>query len=480
MGHTRHHPSDPTRERLLEAAGEVFAEYGFRQATVREMCRRAGANVAAVNYHFGGKERLYAETLKYGAHVALEKFPPDGGLRRGASPEEALYVFVLSFLKRFLAMGARDWSGKLCAREMVEPTAALDDLVQEVVQPLSQRLHRIVRALLGPKNSLKHDYTVPQAYRTAIPEELYATAFLGERACAYLKDAKADAPFFLMVSFPDPHHPFNPPGKYWDMYRPEQFPVPEAFRRNDWTPPALVANILKDREAGKANLTGMNTIGVTAREAQEARALTAGMIACIDDAVGAVLKALDQSGRRDDTVVIFTSDHGDHLGDHRLMLKGAEQYQSIVRVPFIWSDPQAQKQPKRTDALGSTMDIGATMLEHAKIEPASGTQAKSLLPAIESGAPVRDKVFIQYDSQPSMSGAGIPARVHTLIDERYRLSVFHGTGWGELYDLRDDPGEFDNLWDNPAHAAIRAGMTERLLLTEIEHVDRVPLPTRRA
>lgn len=144
-------PADPTRERLLEAAGEVFAERGFRQATVREMCRRAGANVAAVNYHFGGKERLYADTLKYGAHVALEKFPPDGGLRRGAPPEEALYVFVLSFLKRFLAMGARDWPGKLCAREMVEPTAALDDLVREVVEPLSQRLHRIVRTLLGPK-----------------------------------------------------------------------------------------------------------------------------------------------------------------------------------------------------------------------------------------------------------------------------------------------------------------------------------------
>ncbi len=86
----------------------------------------------------------------------------------------------------------------------------------------------------------------------------------------------------------------------------------------------------------------MGTIGVSAREAQEARALTCGMIACVDDAIGAVLGALDRSGQRDDTVVIFTSDHGDHLGDHRLMLKGAEQYQSIVRVPFIWSDPQAQ------------------------------------------------------------------------------------------------------------------------------------------
>ena len=136
---------------------------------------------------------------------------------------------------------------------------------------------------------------MPQAYRTAIPEELYATSFLGDRACAYLDDADGDAPFFLMVSFPDPHHPFNPPGKYWDMYKPEQFPVPEAFSRNDWTPPALVQNIIKDRESGKANLTGMGTIGVSAREAQEARALTCGMIACIDDAIGAVLGALDEA-----------------------------------------------------------------------------------------------------------------------------------------------------------------------------------------
>ena len=105
--------------------------------------------------------------------------------------------------------------------------------------------------LLGPKNSLPHDYTVPQAYRTAIPEELYATSFLGERACAYLDDAKGDDPFFLMVSFPDPHHPFNPPGKYWDMYKPEQFPVPEAFSRNDWTPPALVQNIIEDARAAR-------------------------------------------------------------------------------------------------------------------------------------------------------------------------------------------------------------------------------------
>ncbi len=281
-----------------------------------------------------------------------------------------------------------------------------------------------------------------------------------------------------MVSFPDPHHPFNPPGKYWDMYKPEQFPVPEAFSRNDWTPPALVQNIIKDRESGKANLTGMGTIGVSAREAQEARALTCGMIACVDDAIGAVLAALDKSGKRDDTVVIFTSDHGDHLGDHRLMLKGAEQYQSIVRVPFIWSDPQANAS-RRAPTRSPRPWTSARPCSSAPRSSRPAACRRRACCRCSTASAVRDSVFIQYDHQASSAGTDVPARVHTLIDGRYRVSVFHGTGWGELYDLQNDPGEFENLWDDPAHAKTRAAMTERLLLAEIEHVDRVPLPTRR-
>ena len=204
-----------------------------------------------------------------------------------------------------------------------------------------------------------------------------------------------------MVSFPDPHHPFNPPGKYWDMYKPEQFPAPEAFSRNDWTPPALVRNIIKEREAGKANLTGMNTIGVSAREAQEARALTCGMIACVDDAIGGVLAALDASGLRDDTVVIFTSDHGDHLGDHRLMLKGAEQYQSIVRVPFIWSDPQASGYPARTEALASTMDISATSSSVPRSSRRAACRGASLTAgAARGGGSARQRVHPVRSSAP--------------------------------------------------------------------------------
>ncbi len=272
--------------------------------------------------------------------------------------------------------------------------------------------------LLGPKNALPHDYTVPQAYRTAIPEELYATSFLGERAEAYLNDADPDAPFFLMVSFPDPHHPFNPPGKYWDMYKPEQFPVPEAFQRNDWTPPRWCRRSSTSAQAGKANLTGMNTIGVSAREAQEARALTAGMIACVDDAVGRVLRALEASGRGDDTVVMFTSDHGDHLGDHRLMLKGAEQYQSIVRVPFIWSDPQASRAAASAPMRWPPPSTSARpILDRARIEPFSGMQAKSLLPVFDGKAGARQRV---HPVRPPASepGLGQRAAARAFADRR--------------------------------------------------------------
>ncbi|MET0867704.1 MAG: sulfatase-like hydrolase/transferase [Pseudorhodoplanes sp.] len=335
--------------------------------------------------------------------------------------------------------------------------------------------------LLGPENSLPHDYTVPQAYRTAIPQELYATTYLGERAQAYLGARSKDSkPFFLTVSFPDPHHPFNPPGKYWDLYKPEQFAVPEAYQRNDWTPPAAVQEALDDRESGKANLTGMRSIGISAREAREAQALTCGMIACIDDAIGGVLAALDASGERDNTVVIFTTDHGDHLGDHRLLLKGCEQYSSILHVPFIWSDPSAVD-PVATDAMGSTVDIPATILDRAKIAPYAGMQGKSLLPAMgANGKPVRDAVLVQYEQQMSDKDVDHMPRWHTIVDARYRMTVMSDSGDGELYNLDSDPGEFENLWDRPEHAAIKARLMERLLQLEIEHTDTVPYPTGRA
>ena len=143
------HPDDATRHQLLEAAGGVFAEAGYRDATVREICRRAGANIAAVNYHFGDKEKLYAEVLRYSHGKTLEKHPPLLGVAADAPPEKKLRAFVLSLLLRIFDQGPTAWHGKLMAREMIEPTAALDLLVEERIRPMSDQLRKIVAEILN-------------------------------------------------------------------------------------------------------------------------------------------------------------------------------------------------------------------------------------------------------------------------------------------------------------------------------------------
>jgi AcrR family transcriptional regulator len=137
-----------TRLRLLEAAGEIFAEFGFHRATVRDICSRAEANVAAVNYHFGDKEKLYVAVLQHWLGEALRKYPPDGGLPATAPADDRLKAFVRSWLFRMLGQGMPAWHGKLMAREMSEPTAAFDHIMSETVRPIWQRLTGIVAELL--------------------------------------------------------------------------------------------------------------------------------------------------------------------------------------------------------------------------------------------------------------------------------------------------------------------------------------------
>jgi AcrR family transcriptional regulator len=138
-----------TRARLLEAAGEIFAERGFRSATIRDICRKADANVAAVHYHFGDKEELYAEVLKHWSGIALQKYPPHLGLPDDAPVERRLHAFIRSALFRMHDKGRPAWHGKVMAREMVEPTSALEDLTRDVIRPLYARLVALVREIHG-------------------------------------------------------------------------------------------------------------------------------------------------------------------------------------------------------------------------------------------------------------------------------------------------------------------------------------------
>jgi AcrR family transcriptional regulator len=135
-----------TRRRLLDAAAEVFAEKGFATATVRQICEKAGANIAAVNYHFGDKGKLYAAVFE---HTRLELSERPGGPPASASPEERLRAFVRQFLKQLLGPGQASCHGRLVAQEMGEPTGVLDSFVDAEVRPRVEILQNIIRQLVG-------------------------------------------------------------------------------------------------------------------------------------------------------------------------------------------------------------------------------------------------------------------------------------------------------------------------------------------
>lgn len=140
---------DGKRLRLLEAAAPVFAEHGFEGATLRDICAAAGANLAAVNYYFGGKLQLYVETINYWFGQLLAKYPPNLGVEPGASAEERLFAFVRSYFLRLFGGGVPEMLSAIILREMSQPTPAVELVAQRTVKPMRDLLVSIVTELLG-------------------------------------------------------------------------------------------------------------------------------------------------------------------------------------------------------------------------------------------------------------------------------------------------------------------------------------------
>jgi TetR/AcrR family transcriptional regulator, regulator of cefoperazone and chloramphenicol sensitivity len=144
-------PAIQTRKRLLDAAGEVFAERGYREATIAEICCRARVNIAAVNYHFRNKENLYVEAWRRLFLKSLEEHPPDGGVRPDAPAEERLHGHILALIKRIADLRNKEFH--FVQREFASPTGLLEEVMKREVVPLRQRTEALVRELLGPDAS---------------------------------------------------------------------------------------------------------------------------------------------------------------------------------------------------------------------------------------------------------------------------------------------------------------------------------------
>ncbi|MBA4391829.1 MAG: DUF1956 domain-containing protein [Syntrophus sp. (in: bacteria)] len=150
-------PLSDTKKRIIEVAGKVFAESGFRNATVREICKLASVNIAAINYHFGDKKGLYLAALKHLRTVSFEQYPLDAGSDTSSPPEERLKAFIMQFIKRIHGCreGESPWLRMMIIRELMEPTEGLDVIVGEIVRPTFGALSAIIRELLGKQVSEK-------------------------------------------------------------------------------------------------------------------------------------------------------------------------------------------------------------------------------------------------------------------------------------------------------------------------------------
>ncbi len=336
-------------------------------------------------------------------------------------------------------------------------------------------------SLRGPENQLPGNrYGAPQAWRTRMPESLYPTAYVAERTIAYLENySRTDRsrPFFLQCSFPDPHHPFTPPGRYWDLYDPDAIELPPSFYAGERALPPHLQHLYEERARHKSNRDGQRAFAVSEREVKEAIALTYGMISMIDDAIGSILGWLKTLRLDENTVVVFTSDHGDFMGDHQLLLKAALHYRGLVRVPFIWSEPGAGAAGSVPSCLCGTLDIADTILDRAGLAAHNGMQGRSLLPALRGEKAGHDSLVIEEHQRRGYMGMKNNFRARSLITRESRLTLYEGVSWGELYDLSADPHEMNNLWDDAGARARRAELTERLARRMMELADSSPLAT---
>jgi arylsulfatase A-like enzyme len=313
----------------------------------------------------------------------------------------------------------------------------------------------------------------PQIWRTAVPEDLYPTAYIGEEACAFL-EAADERPFLLVASFPDPHHPFTPPGRYFDMYDPADIPLPESFAHKTGARNDLPAHIRRLYEIGAEKPDAFWPFHADADTVRRMIALNYGAITMIDDWIGRILSALERTGKAEDTVVVFMSDHGDYMGDHGTVLKHGLHSHGLIRVPLLWADP-AVPGPAVSELQGSAIDFAPTLLARAGIAPPRGMQGRDLRAADADDLPV-----LIEDAGLAMTDPTGRTSSRTLVDGGWRMTVFEGTDLGELYDLGTDPHELANLWSDPGAAAQRAEMLHRLALRQMALSDSSLLPTHQA
>ena len=303
-----------------------------------------------------------------------------------------------------------------------------------------------------------------------LPDELQQSRWINEMAIRFVEESR-DGPWLLSLNPYEPHSPYKPPKEYLDRYDPEAMPPP-LFSAED------LERQLKFHSIQSQNVYARNPLGIdqpttdvgpdnygepTDLLRHHASKFNGRLVKCgyyatiemIDSHFGDLLQALEDLDELDNTIVIFHSDHGELLGDHGLVFKGARFFEGSVRVPLVFSWPGHIVEDCTSKALTELIDIAPTLLESAGIEVPYFMQGKSLLPILRGEVDYKfhkDVVLSEFhDSCNYNEGSGPPTHSVMSFDGRYKMVTYRGYDFGELYDLQNDPGEFCDLWDSCEH-----------------------------
>lgn len=285
-----------------------------------------------------------------------------------------------------------------------------------------------------------------------VPPELHQTKWTTDCAIEFIEQSRS-GPWFLNLNPYDPHPPFIPPRAYAEQFDANRLPGP-YFQESDLALQQQLADV------------AFQTLGQHPDEfnGRQVQADYYAMIAQIDVQLARLLDYLESHQQLENTVIIFTSDHGEMLGDHGLLYKGCRFYEGLVRVPLIFRCPDRFASDVRRDALVELTDMSATILELAEIPPHTQFQGRSLLNLLQSpAAPDQHRSYVRSEYFDALDGSFVQGSLSYATmyrDERFKLVCYHQHELGELYDLEEDPWEFNNLWDSTDHSDIKRRLLE--------------------
>ncbi len=324
------------------------------------------------------------------------------------------------------------------------------------------------------KRCLNYDYLF-SLYCDEIPEDLYNTTYIKEKTLSFLERFSSgyygEKPFYLHCSFPDPHYPIFPPKKYQDMYNPEDMKLPPSFNDiENLYYHEYLARHLKNPPFKNAFLRES-----TEEEIKKITALTYASISYLDACIGQILASLENRGLIENTMIIFSSDHGDLMGDHGLLFKGPCPFNGVLQLPLIVKVPGKTKPGSISDSLVSSIDYPKTLLNLLEIKERHhppDMQGFDFTPIlIDPTFKIRDNCFIENDEEVGP----LTSRLRHLITEDYKITIYEGLDdFGDIYNRKNDPYELNNLWHDKSFREKRFKLVYKLLQENLKAQSKYP------